>query len=229
MRNLVLLEDVFQQCAITAPVLGDVPATLIAPDNVDGSLYVASSGSTFSCHRPPHVQVTPPHVRCAWSLMHFRLDCGVAAQAAWTVDLASSLAGGTGGRITSMAHVPELEAVFVALDTGQLCLILTKTRSVEEVCHACMAQGLHHWQQDFASPATRYGALPMQVGELAGGVAAAEWSPDSELLSLVSVHGQLLLMNKVRCWLCLHVHDTKEPPPTAACGQPALLLARTGR
>jgi hypothetical protein len=37
----------------------------------------------------------------------------------------------------------------------------------------------------------------MQVGELAGGVAAAEWSPDGELLSLVSGRGQLLLMNKV--------------------------------
>ena len=37
----------------------------------------------------------------------------------------------------------------------------------------------------------------MQVGELAGGLAAAEWSPDGELLSLVSGRGQLLLMNKV--------------------------------
>lgn len=36
-----------------------------------------------------------------------------------------------------------------------------------------------------------------QVGALTGGVAAARWSPDGEVLSMVSGDGQLLLMNKV--------------------------------
>lgn len=43
---------------------------------------------------------------------------------------------------------------------------------------------------------------PLQVGTVGGGVAAAAWSPDAELLALVSEHGQLLLMNKV---LLLHL------------------------
>ena len=39
--------------------------------------------------------------------------------------------------------------------------------------------------------------LGLQVGALSGGLAGALWSPDGNLLCLVSVQGQLLLMNKV--------------------------------
>ena len=40
-----------------------------------------------------------------------------------------------------------------------------------------------------------------QVGALSGGLAGTEWSPDGNLLCLVSATGQLLLMNKVRLWV----------------------------
>ena len=39
--------------------------------------------------------------------------------------------------------------------------------------------------------------LGAQVGALSGGLAGALWSPDGNLLCLVSLQGQLLLMNKV--------------------------------
>ena len=39
--------------------------------------------------------------------------------------------------------------------------------------------------------------LDLQVGALSGGLAGALWSPDGNLLCLVSLQGQLLLMNKV--------------------------------
>ena len=39
--------------------------------------------------------------------------------------------------------------------------------------------------------------LGLQVGALSGGLAGALWSPDGNLLCLVSLQGQLLLMNKV--------------------------------
>ena len=39
--------------------------------------------------------------------------------------------------------------------------------------------------------------LALQVGALSGGLAGALWSPDGNLLCLVSLQGQLLLMNKV--------------------------------
>ena len=39
--------------------------------------------------------------------------------------------------------------------------------------------------------------LGLQVGALSGGLAGGLWSPDGNLLCLVSLQGQLLLMNKV--------------------------------
>lgn len=36
-----------------------------------------------------------------------------------------------------------------------------------------------------------------EVGEVDGGLAAASWSPDGELLVLVSGEGKLIVMNKV--------------------------------
>lgn len=71
-----------------------------------------------------------------------------------------------------------------------------------------------------------------EVGELAGGVAAAEWSPDSELLSLVSGRGQLLLMNKVRLdavYASMHLTQAKPTSLEQNMRQAAaLLLSRTG-
>ena len=44
----------------------------------------------------------------------------------------------------------------------------------------------------------------IQVGAVAMGVAAVEWSPDGELLCLVSSAGELLLMNKACTMTCAY-------------------------
>lgn len=62
----------------------------------------------------------------------------------------------------------ELDAVFIACSSGELLLLHTASRSVEE------------------------------VGVVSGGVAAAGWSPDGELLVLLGYNQGLLMMNKVR-------------------------------
>lgn len=36
-----------------------------------------------------------------------------------------------------------------------------------------------------------------QVGSIEGGILAAQWSPEGELLAVVTTHGLLLLFNKV--------------------------------
>jgi hypothetical protein len=63
--------------------------------------------------------------------------------------------------------VLELDAVFVACSSGELLLLHTASRAVEE------------------------------VGVVQGGVAAAGWSPDGELLVLLGYNQGLLMMNKV--------------------------------
>jgi hypothetical protein len=70
--------------------------------------------------------------------------------------------------IAGLEYVLELDAVMVALTSGDLLLIYTETKELEE------------------------------VGSIQGGVACMAWSPDGELLALVSNSGNLLLMTKVR-------------------------------
>ena len=55
-------------------------------------------------------------------------------QVLWAVDLAGNFPDGGPTSIASMAHVPELEAVFVAMHAGELFLIHLETQDVEEVC-----------------------------------------------------------------------------------------------
>lgn len=62
----------------------------------------------------------------------------------------------------------ELDAVFIATSSGQLLLLDTASREVDE------------------------------VGVVQGGVAAAAWSPNGEQLALLGFNGLLLIMNKVR-------------------------------
>jgi elongator complex protein 1 len=70
--------------------------------------------------------------------------------------------------IAGLEYVLELDAVMVALASGDLLLIYTETKELEE------------------------------VGSIQGGIACMAWSPDGELLALVSNSGNLLLMTKVR-------------------------------
>jgi hypothetical protein len=69
--------------------------------------------------------------------------------------------------VAAFAHVVELDALFVAASNGQLLLLDTSTREVDE------------------------------VGVVTGGVAAAGWSPDGEQLAVLGFNGLLLIMNKV--------------------------------
>ena len=66
-----------------------------------------------------------------------------------------------------LSHILELDALFVAMASGELLLLHTATRELEE------------------------------VGAIAGGVAAAEWSPDGEVLAVAGGGGKLLLLSKV--------------------------------
>jgi hypothetical protein len=68
----------------------------------------------------------------------------------------------------ALSHVLELDALFLALSSGELLLLHTASQDVEE------------------------------VGSVAGGVDAAEWSPDGEVLAVAGAGGKLLLLSKVR-------------------------------
>lgn len=72
------------------------------------------------------------------------------------------------GPVVSFTHVVELDAVFIATSSGQLLLLDTVSREVEE------------------------------VGVVQGGLAAAAWSPNGEQLAVLGFNGLLLIMNKVR-------------------------------
>jgi hypothetical protein len=72
--------------------------------------------------------------------------------------------------IAAFVHVVELDALFIAASNGQLLLLDTVSRAVDE------------------------------VGVVTGGVAAAGWSPNGEQLAVLGCNGLLLTMNKVGCW-----------------------------
>lgn len=77
--------------------------------------------------------------------------------------------GNTCAPVVALALVLELDALFVALASGQLLLLPADTREVEE------------------------------VGSIEGGVLTAEWSPDGEVMALISAAGSLLIINQVCC------------------------------
>lgn len=60
-------------------------------------------------------------------------------QVLWAVNMSKRCPGGRPTSVASIAHVPELEAVFVAMHTGELSLIHTDTQDIEEV-PTCRAQ-----------------------------------------------------------------------------------------
>lgn len=100
------------------------------------------------------------------------------ARAEWRVPLLPPGYGGAGGgadggsgraRVVSLSYVLERDALLAALSSGELLLVDAGTREVEE------------------------------VGAVAGGVAAAAWSPDGGALAVAGAEGgQLLLLSQVR-------------------------------
>jgi hypothetical protein len=80
---------------------------------------------------------------------------------------AAAAAQAAASPVAAFAHVVELDALFIAASNGQLLLLDTSTREVDE------------------------------VGVVTGGVAAAGWSPDGEQLAVLGFNGLLLIMNKV--------------------------------
>ncbi|KAK9915662.1 hypothetical protein WJX75_002381 [Coccomyxa subellipsoidea] len=88
-------------------------------------------------------------------------------QAVWGIELGTYCSKNEEDEIVSFEHILELDAIFMAMASGHLFLI-----HVEDVAEV------------------------EEVGAVTGGVASAQWSPDGEVLVLVSGQGQLLLMNK---------------------------------
>lgn len=105
----------------------------------------------------------------------------------WCEDLRAAVeAGGSpapppDAAIAALDYVPELEALCLALSSGELLLLDASGRSQ-------------------AAPGQRPSQPPPveEVGAVGGGLAGGAWSPDGEVLALVSASALLLLMNKVR-------------------------------
>jgi hypothetical protein len=70
--------------------------------------------------------------------------------------------------VVGFSYVVDLEALCVALSSGELLLVHLQTREVED------------------------------VGGVEGGIVSVAWSPDGEYVVVVSAGGNLLLMNQVR-------------------------------
>lgn len=108
-------------------------------------------------------------------------------QMLWCVDLRGRLdaAASSAAAVAAFDHAPELESLSLALSTGELLLVHTEG-----------GQG-----GSGASPA---GPEVEEVGTVEGGLAGGAWSPDGEVLALVTGTALLLLMNKVGvgCHLC---------------------------
>jgi elongator complex protein 1 len=136
-------------------------------------------------------------------------------QLSWCVDLVQEAARcGTDlpphAAVTACAHAPDLEAVFIALSTGELLLLRPSAPSLPAVAVE-------------------------EVGRVAGGVAAEAWSPDGEVLAVVGCAGQLLLMSSgwellsegpVACNAPAFPQPTAGPGPAAGEGEggaPALV------
>ncbi len=105
-----------------------------------------------------------------------------AAQDLWAVSLhQAALQAGCelppDAAISLFAHVPELDALCLGLSTGELLLLSTAGGTDKG------------WPN--GGPALE------EVGAVEGGVAAGQWSPDGELLALLTGGGQLLMMSKV--------------------------------
>lgn len=94
-------------------------------------------------------------------------------QPAWRAPL--PVAGAPHARVVALSYVIELDALFVAVTTGELLLL-----------HAA------------DSSAASRGFEFEEVGVVAGGVAAAAWSPDGEVVAVAGAEGKLLLLSKVR-------------------------------
>ena len=62
-------------------------------------------------------------------VVYWYVCCG---QVLWTKDIGAELPPGT--TTSSLAHVPELDALCVATSTGELLLLSTDGEDLEEVC-----------------------------------------------------------------------------------------------
>ena len=114
------------------------------------------------------------------------LPCPPHLQLLWAIDLRQALEAGPGSSapppgatVASLEHSPELDALCLALSTGELLLLSSGASSGS-------TGGSRDRQPEVE-----------EVGAVDGGLAAAAWSPDGELLALVSGTGSLLLMNRV--------------------------------
>ncbi len=208
MRNLHTCLDFRQELPLPCE-LGDV--VRFAVDSDAGVLYVAGSGlgvaayrtsdcevrvalaivqgqpsvTSLSCrHRRRHSPAATGMPACHTCFLN-PLQCRLSnVQLLWFVDLRERAAAAEpsleAAAVAAFDHCPELEALCLALSTGELLLL----RGPEGVAGSGTSSG--------SSPEVE------EVGAVEGGLAAAAWSPDGELLALVTCTAQLLLMNKVK-------------------------------
>jgi WD40 repeat protein len=114
------------------------------------------------------------------------------AQPLWSVLLppGADSNGSSCCSVLSLAHLLEEDALFLARRNGELLLLHTTDRQLDD------------------------------VGAIAGGLAAAAWSPDGEVLALVSANGLLLLMTRVRTSVCRphqHMKRCSYVSPSMTC------------
>ncbi|KAK9834184.1 hypothetical protein WJX81_006434 [Elliptochloris bilobata] len=138
MRNLCVLSDRSRDIELPGKSAGE--HTKLCTDSDTGWLY---------CSREP----------CLLACIS-----GSDGQVLWSKDVGAELQ--QGATVSSLASVPELEALCITASTGELLLLSANGQHLEE------------------------------VGAISGGIVAAEWSPEGEVLALISGHAQLLLMNK---------------------------------
>ncbi|KAF5832885.1 IKI3 family-domain-containing protein [Dunaliella salina] len=93
----------------------------------------------------------------------------------------STVAGGPDSAVTGFCFSLELEAICISLSTGELLLLNVDTQQLEE------------------------------VGAVEGGIVALQWSPDGEVLAVISGMGNILLMDQE--WELLAEVHLADPPP----------------
>ncbi len=102
------------------------------------------------------------------------------------MDLPPPEAGEAPGLVTSISYQVDLEAICLSTDSGQLLLVHDGegSREVEE------------------------------VGSVGSGIVAMEWSPDGDVVALITGQGSLLFMNQEWEALAEVPLEAEEPPPS---------------
>ncbi|WIA32299.1 hypothetical protein OEZ86_003144 [Tetradesmus obliquus] len=154
MKNLTLQSVSVVDLDLGPAAADDGPVSHFCLDSTEGLLYAVTRSALVLC-------LPQGGKKLLWSTPLFEEPPPL-----FSPDGSSSSSSTPAELVVSFSFVLELDAVFIACSSGELLLLHTASRSVEE------------------------------VGVVSGGVAAAGWSPDGELLVLLGYNQGLLMMNK---------------------------------